>query len=253
MNQKVFETPSLNHSTRGIDLESNDLNTWIDFFYERANSDLIFKAVLKHPAFSTALSAAVIGSKWKHFSEFMPWFLCQAAAKVSSNLKRTYICKPAFEELGMGIPEDIHPYQFQECLKLAGVTKSATHLAPIHIVRDFLFGADREDNSIFGLCAGLEIIANDNIEFLFNALAYNAHLRKQLSETEFFKIHRVNEQGHIELTIGNFLRFSPLREDRLKFLEGFDKAIEFWFHFWNGGAIEMTFQTKGFASMGTPA
>ena len=222
-----------------IDFLSNDLNSWIVIFYKRANASVIFREIQHHPAYSTRASAEVVGAKWLGFSEFMPWFLCQAAANVSSNIKRTYICRPAYEELGMGIPEEIHAELFRKCLQIVGVNSDSNHVPPIGMLRDYLNETGIGDDYIFGLCAGLEIIANDNIENLFRNIAYTQEFKEILEGTEFFKLHRANEQGHIELTIGNFLRFSPLPADRRKFVEGFDRAIEFWAQFWNGAALEM--------------
>lgn len=84
-----------------------------------------------------------------------------------------------------------------------------------------------------GICLGLEIIANENIQLLFDyRLKTDGSNFIELTQSEFFITHRVNEDEHILKSIENFKVFCKSKIDKEQFISGFNLAIEFWEKFW---------------------
>jgi hypothetical protein len=196
--------------------------------------------------------AVVIGSLWHRFSTFMPWFLCQAAAMVSTNEKRHYVIQTAFEELGMRDAREIHPDMFWEVAKTAGVTdrdrdqvlSAELPAKAIEFLRLKLKGYS-SDEEVLGILLGLEIPAEENIETVFKSLAHTDALSSTLNETKFFRLHRQIESEHVRLTISNFLRFCETEDERIRFTRGFRDGLMFWQLFW--GSAQAMINDEGAA------
>jgi hypothetical protein len=218
--------------------DHQEITKWTDKFESEVESLGIF------PQFEAecprSLSRAiVVGSLWHRFSSFMPWFLCQASAMVSTNEKRHYVIQTAFEELGMRDAREIHPDMFWQVAKAAGVTdqdREKVLLAElpakaIEFLRAKLMGYS-SDEEVLGVLLGLEIPAEENIETVFKSLAHTDPLRDALNETKFFRLHRQIESEHVRLTISNFLRFCRTDDERARFIKGFHDGLIFWQLFW---------------------
>lgn len=197
------------------------------------------------PAFEAACPrsperAAVVGALWYRFSSFMPWFLCQAAAMVSTNEKRHYVIQTAFEELGMRDVREIHCEMFWQAALMAGVTAEdrAAVLADgpaakaLEALRAALLSY-RTDEEVLGVLLGLEIPARENIETVFRSLAHNEKTGKMLDGHKFFRLHRQIEIEHVRLTVANFARYCGSEEQKRRFQSGFSEGITFWERFWS--------------------
>jgi hypothetical protein len=158
---------------------------------------------------------------------------------VSTNEKRHYVIQTAFEELGMRRADKIHPELFWSTVELSGATKDDLMRitsngrvgSALQTLKKGLLSY-KSDASVLGILLGLEIPAVENIETIYNALAYSNDLKNQLDSSEFFILHRQIEIEHVRLTVSNFLRFCPDENSRKIFIDGFDDGIEFWSRFW---------------------
>lgn len=188
--------------------------------------------------------AQTVGVLWHEFSSFMPWFLCQAAAMVSSNEKRHYVIQTAFEELGMRDSKEIHPDMFWEAARSVGVNestresigKSKEAIAVLEFLKNTLLQY-KSDEEVLGILLGLEIPAVENIETVFRSLAHNGEAIRKLEEHKFFRLHRQIEIEHVRLTVSNFLRFCPNEDQQQRFVAGFFDGLNFWSKFWSTAAL----------------
>ncbi len=225
-------------------LDHPEVIFWTDFFLSEANKKDIFSDLTESSPVATKYTALVVGSSWHKFSEFMPKLLTHAATSMHSNEKRHYITQVAWEELGEGNINNLHCDLFEEALTLSEVTQDEYEAfihtdyshEPIRALQNSFLKLN-SDSEILGLCLGLEIIAIENIETIYWALAHTPEVAERISATKFFKIHRFNETEHIRLNISNYLKFcsTPLEKD--KFKQGFDEALKFWEFFWDGNAL----------------
>lgn len=191
----------------------------------------------------SATRAQTVGVLWHEFSSFMPWFLCQAAAMVTTNEKRHYVIQTAFEELGMRNSKEIHPDMFWEAAKSVGVDdstresvgKSKEAIEVLGFLKNTLLQY-KTDEEILGILLGLEIPAVENIETVFRSLAHNEIALAKLEENKFFRLHRQIEIEHVRLTVSNFLRFCPNEDQQHRFVSGFFDGLKFWSNFWSTAA-----------------
>ncbi len=220
-------------------LEHPEVMAWTHQFEQRATEKKIFDLFTSLHAEPSREKATIVGVLWHRFSGFMPWFLCQAAAMVSSNEKRHYVIQTAFEELGMRDASEIHPNMFWNAAQIAGVTSEARErirstkepAEALTLLRTALSDS-QSDAEVLGLLLGLEIPAVENIETILASLCYSEEVAKKLNEHKFFKLHRQIEIEHVRLTVSNFLRFCTTEKDKHLFIKGFDHGLEFWLQFW---------------------
>jgi hypothetical protein len=220
-------------------LDNPEVLFWTKSFRERANIDQIFEKMKTMNETPSKTTANVVGASWLSFSSWVPKLLILNALKVTSNLMRHYIIQIVFEELGSRKKEEIHSDLFAQTLREIGITN-----LDIWKVQD-AFGLDlfnelysksenaSSDAEVLGLNLGLEINAKENIETLFNSLAYSEDARSRVENSLFFKIHKIVETEHIRLTVSNFLRFCPTEGDKHDFMNGFDYSIAYWNEFWD--------------------
>ena len=209
------------------------------YFRGRVASRRIFESFQARTGGPSLHKAVAVGCAWHAFSEFMPWFLCQAAALMPTNRKRHYVIQTAFEELGMRDEAEIHHEMFWQAARVAGLVDSQRdkvlangQIQPtLSFLRQALLQAS-SDSEIMGLLLGLEMPAEENIDTVFRSLAHDAGVEKSLAETRFFQIHRAIEIEHVRLTISNFLRFCRREKEKRDYLAGFDTGTEFWSRFW---------------------
>lgn len=224
-------------------LNSPEVTEWKNFFHDRAKIDVMFKCIRNHVETKEKRTAAVIGSAWLSFNNMVPKFLLQSAVNVSDNLIRHYIIQVAFEELGGRNTDEIHSHLFRNMLNQIGLDdKTMLNISS-------LFGTDllkqlysdmqnsQSDAETLGMSLGLEINAEENIETLYQGLAYSSNVKKILEESLFFRMHRVVEEEHIRLNISNFLRFCPSETDKKLFIQGFDKSIDYWNKYWEKNCL----------------
>ncbi len=240
----MIEMNEITFFSDNFNLESNDINSWEKYFDEKAREAEIFDTTINSINFKTKASSSVIGNKWLQFSTLMPKVLCLLAAKVNSNQARMRILKIAWEELGEGKAKHIHPEIFKTCLEFADIEiKTTISNANIQLEK-YAEGNFRSTSEIFGLGLGLEIVAVQNIETVFSGLAFDPVVAAYLKETEFFKIHFENEEGHIRHCIDSFMKYCPDKKNKTDFLIGFENGLRFWKLFWSEVADELTSQKQ---------
>ncbi len=219
-----------------------DIQSWVTFFYERAGVEKILKTTTNSPNFKTKESSRIIGNKWLRFSTLMPKILCLLASKVDSNQARMRILKIAWEELGEGKINNIHPETFKTCLEIAEVNIVQSFSYAISELEKYAEGSFSSTSEIFGLGLGLEIIAVKNIETIFNGLSHDPIISSNLVSTEFFQIHFQNEEGHINHCVESFLKYCTDAKSQAEFIAGFDYGIRFWKLFWTEVSDELISQ-----------
>ena len=222
--------------------ENPEITTWTRRFEDHVVARSIFSDFEKTCPISFE-RACVVGTLWNHFSAFMPWFLCQAAAKMSTNEKRHYVIQTAFEELGMRDVREIHADMFWKAALKTGLTheraeetsKIPGSSRPLDALRASLLSYNT-DEEVLGILLGLEIPARENVETLFQSLAHTPALEEELSLDQFFSLHRQIEIEHVRLTVSNFVRFCKTPEQKERFLIGFRAGLDFWQAFWGTSA-----------------
>lgn len=227
--------------------EHPDVLAWTKKFEARTRNAAIFQAMHQEHSAPSKTRATVVAVLWHRFSEYMPQFLCQAAAQVSTNHIRHYVIQTAFEELGMRNSAEIHPDMFWQSALSAGATEQdKTRLEndpktnkALSILKDTLSNATT-DAEILGMLLGLEIPAIENIEMIYESLALTDGLRSELAQSKFFSLHRQIEVEHVRLTVANFLRFCTTPENKTSFIKGFESGLEFWQTYWNAVSVTIT-------------
>lgn len=216
---------------------------WTRSFEKLTAESAIFQDFEKNHPEPSRERAIVVGSLWHRFSAFMPWFLCQAAAMVSTNEKRHYVIQTAFEELGMRDAREIHPEMFWNAAEAAGVASDdrervLSNPEPTNVLADLRSAllSYTTDEEVLGILLGLEIPARENIETVYSSLAHNKELRSSLDQHKFFCLHRQIETEHVRLTISNFLRFCATEDQKSRFVRGFNDGLRFWRRFWDSAS-----------------
>lgn len=212
---------------------------WTETFHREFRARQIFERYQAAVANSPKLErAVVVGSCWYRFSNFVPWLLCHAAAKVSTNRLRHYVIQTAFEELGMRNVDEIHAEMFRQTVgDTQGVLASRyAHgderpLASLEFLRESAQRLD-SDGFVLGFLLGMEIPAEENIQTIFDEMSFDAGARTFLENTAFFRLHRQIESEHIRLNVSTFLRFCAAESDRADFRKGVSLALDFWERFW---------------------
>ena len=222
------------------DKDSKEVIEWTQYFSERANIPEIFSEISKRLSTKNYLHAEVVGTFWHHFSALAPQVMSLAAARVDNNLMRHYIVQIIFEELGTRNHRLIHPDLFLDAIESIGISSLrrqelvARHLQKLGFnLLSQVMDEAKSNSEILGVLLGLEIDANENIQTIFDALSFNDEATTKIKDTPFFKIHRIAEDEHIRLDVANFLRFCQTESEKEKFFLGFDKAVNFWTHYWN--------------------
>jgi hypothetical protein len=233
--------------------EHPDVLLWTKKFEARTRNAAIFQTMIQTHNTSSKERANVVGVLWHRFSEYMPQFLCQAAAQVSTNQIRHYVIQTAFEELGMRDSTEIHPDMFWQSALSAGVTaqdkdrlENDTRVnKTLNVLKEAL-SSSKTDSEILGMLLGLEIPAIENIEMIYQSLAHTEELRSTLAQSKFFALHRQIEIEHVRLTVANFIRFCTTSADKADFIKGFENGLEFWQTYWNAVSAAITAEkTRG--------
>ena len=237
-------------------IDNPEIVEWTNFFHQRSDIDNIFGKFARATKDIKLLKAIAVTSQWYRFSSFMPWFLARAASMVSDNEKRHYVIQTAYEELGMRDVEEIHPEMFREAAVQAGVKDENINQFMNYepITKELGWLANqlflcKRDSEVMGMLLGLECPADENIDTIFNAIAYNEEAKFQANEAKFFKLHRAIETEHVRLTVSNYLRFCPDQGQKDEFIRGFDSGINFWRGFWGEISILIASLASGVEHM----
>lgn len=207
-------------------------------FRQRGDFGQAFRTVQENCHKHPEKGALVVGAAWLQFTETVPWLLCSLASNADDNLARHFLIQTAFEELGSRSRGAIHSHLFAKSLDLSssGQARTRQYLEESGGFRALSVlekAAQLKGNAqVMGVCLGLELPANENIQTLLVGLGHKSDLLEQLSKSPFFRIHTVVEDEHIRLSVANFLHFCRSENEKLRFKEGFDLGIRFWKEFW---------------------
>lgn len=181
-----------------------------------------------------------MATAWYDFTCYVPTFITKAVAQTDDPERQHHLIQIAYDELGGKDKDYIHSKLFLEAIGNAGIelaaTSSSSSIKEILKVLDETLVGTKSQYGIVGLLLSFEIIAEENIETLFQSLCYNENSEKVLASTPFFKIHRADETEHIRHSIANYLRFCKTERAREEFRMSFDQGIDFWHRFWDQSA-----------------
>lgn len=179
-----------------------------------------------------------LSAYWYHFSVFAADFLCLALPLIQNHTSRSYVAQTVNEELGNGIPEQVHSVLLLEALTKAGIDKHAVLAYPTIEIDDVLepfrqrLLQSKNDYEIAGFFLGFELLAEYNIAHVFECLQPYDCTREELLQTAYFQEHFQVEPEHIKraLTMG----MNSCQGDRqIKLmLDTFHHGIAFWNSFW---------------------
>ena len=165
---------------------------------------------------------------WYDFTRYVPRFLSKAVAQTDDPERQHHLIQIAYDELGGRDKTFIHSKLFLEAIEVIGVKvapcRSGSSIKEILRVLDKALVGTQSQYGILGLLMSFEIIAEENIEALFDGLCHEADCKEPLSESPFFKIHRADETEHIRHSVANFLRFCPTDVQREEFKRSFVSA-----------------------------
>lgn len=213
-----------------------DVIYYTQYFTDRATNVFVnIDETLKHN--KNLISAEKIAGAWYEFSKFVPSFIANAVSLSNDPEHQHHLIQIAYDELGSQNKKGIHSQLFLDALEKADIKRRETAL--LFSIKYLLFslretlGKTKSASGIIGLLLSFEIIAENNIETVFRGLSIDSHREQILSESPFFKIHRINEIEHIRHSIANFLRFSTSPQAIKEAEEFFDFGITFWRNFWD--------------------
>lgn len=214
---------------------------WTKTLGDRAKKSEVLANVdgaLKYAASRT--TAETVGRVWYDFSRHVPIFLMRAAAQTNDPERQHHLIQIAYDELGGRDKNLIHSKLFAEALFAIGIQlPPGSPVSAIGSVLDTLdasLAAAASDEGLLGLLLSFEIVAEGNIEKLFQCLSFDDAARATLSKTQFFEIHRQDETEHIRHAVANFLRFCKTKGQCEDFMRSFDDGIKFWQRFWDQAA-----------------
>jgi pyrroloquinoline quinone (PQQ) biosynthesis protein C len=211
---------------------------WTQHFVSEAGRRNVFaniKAALQGERSQRA--AQTLATAWYDFTRHVPTFLTRAVAQTADPERQHHLIQIAYDELGGRNKEFIHSRLFLKAIDAIGVKVEPNPAGSsirdvIHMLDATLAHTDSEAG-IIGLLLSFEIIAEENIETLFDGLCYSEACEASLADSAFFKVHRADETEHIRHSVANFLRFCNTQTEREAFKQSFDQGIEYWRQFWD--------------------
>lgn len=211
---------------------------WTKHFMAEAEKRNVFTNIQATMNVHRSLMAAeTMATAWYDFTRYVPTFITKAVAQTDDPERQHHLIQIAYDELGGKDKGYIHSKLFLEAIDKAGIrlapSSSASSIKEILKVLNETLVGTQSQSGIVGLLLSFEIIAEENIETLFQSLCYDETSEKILAATPFFKIHRADETEHIRHSIANFLRFSNAEKAREEFRVSFDQGIDFWHRFWD--------------------
>jgi hypothetical protein len=211
---------------------------WTDHFLREAHKRNVFVNIRATLKSKRSLAAAeTMANAWYDFTRYVPRFLSKAVAQTEDPERQHHLIQIAYDELGGHDKTLIHSKLFLEAIDKIDVKivpcRSSSSIKEILRVLDNTLAGTQSQYGIVGLLMSFEIIAEENIETLFDGLCYDDHCKETLSASAFFKIHRADETEHIRHSVANFLRFCVTDTQREEFKRSFDEGIDYWHRFWD--------------------
>lgn len=169
---------------------------------------------------------------WYNFSSFIPGFLTKISQVISQNDIKQRILQIVAEENGEGLAFS-HSELFKIAMTQSGLTVESVKIRSIckfENAFNHLLHQETSEAFAVGVSFGLEIIAEENINYLLENTSYSDECFKAHAESLFFKIHLVNEIEHIEKCYLNVNAIE--REDFDSLFAGITLSLNFWKEFW---------------------
>jgi len=218
--------------------EHPEVVSWTGHFMTEAHKRNVFTNIRATLASRRSLIAAeTMARAWYDFTRFVPVFLTKAVAQTDDPERQHHLIQIAYDELGGRDKTRIHSKLFLDAISEIGVRvvpgSTGSSIREILRVLDRTLAGTQSQYGIVGLLLSFEIIAEENIETLFQTLCHDDECEKTLSASLFFKIHRADESEHIRHSVANFLRFCQTDAQRSEFMVSFDEGIDFWQRFWD--------------------
>ena len=192
-------------------------------------------------------SALRVAAYWYHFSIFAADFLCLALPLLQNHANRSYVAQTVNEELGNGVPEQVHSVLLLEALTKAGIDKHAILTYPtieldkvLEPFKQRLLRA-KNDYEIAGFFLGFELLAEHNISHVFECLQPYECTREELLQTEYFQEHFKVEPEHIQRAITMGMNSCSSDREIKSMLDTFHHGISFWNNFWR--VVHQNFQS----------
>lgn len=186
----------------------------------------------------TYLECQKVAVHWFNFSKFIPEFLLSLSENVSNLEVRNRILQIVAEENGEGLALSHHEL-FRQAMEQCGLKVCESNIPSISKFKNlYSCHSNLEEKEAFaiGVSFGLEIIAEENINFLLEHTSYSADTFRLNEESLFFKIHLVNEKEHIEKCFQNLASVNSKSIDSLK--AGVKLSLNFWKNFWEEAISE---------------
>ncbi|WP_018693431.1 iron-containing redox enzyme family protein [Algicola sagamiensis] len=220
------------------DYDHPEVIHYTDYFMQEAAKLNVFVNInATIQAHRSLIAAQTMATAWYDFAKYVPSFITKAVAMTDDPERQHHLIQIAYDELGGQDKNFIHSNLFLEAIEKTSVP--LIHISSSSSIKDVLNWLDKTltetktQSGIVGLLLSFEIIAEENIETLFNGLCYTDKCDEILSKTPFFKIHRADETEHIRHSVANFLRFCQTEKDRQDFKASFDMGVEYWQRFWD--------------------
>jgi len=184
-------------------------------------------------------SALRVAAYWYHFSVFAADFLCLSLPLLQNHANRSYVAQTVNEELGNGVPEQVHSVLLLEAFTKAGMDKYAILVYPTIELEEVLepfrqrLAKAKNDYEISGFFLGFELLAEHNISNVFECLQPCECTREELQETPYFQEHFKVEPEHIKRAITMGMRSCSDDHQIKSMLNTFHHGISFWNRFWS--------------------
>ena len=216
-----------------------DVIFYTQYFTERAKKygDVFANISTAFKNNRNLISAEKMAGLWSEFSRFVPSFIAKAVSLTTDPEHQHHLIQIAYDELGAQDKKLIHSKLFADALEKADINPK--EITPQFSVGKILSSLNeslekiKSPSGTIGLLLSFEIIAENNIETVFSALGIDSQREKILSDSVFFKVHRMDEVEHIRHSVANFLKFSQSEQDIKEAEEFFDVGIIFWKNFWD--------------------
>lgn len=177
-----------------------------------------------------------VGNSWITFSKFIPDFFSQIVEEIENVTIKERINHIIAEELGNDNQDlSSHSELYRQSLATIGIIVDQKELKSIQFLQEQFILKEHKDRESFavGVCFGLEIIAEQNIDYLLKYSCVSSEDINSLRKTLFFKIHLVNEIEHINKCFENYHLVARDTNSHRSFHEGCNLSLEFWKFFWD--------------------
>lgn len=220
--------------------QQRNYEKWKHYFYDSinqyawlVNTPPNILASIREATFPLRLSAY-----WYHLCVFAADFLCLTLPLIENHTSRSYVAQTVNEELGNGVPEQVHSVLLLDAFVKAGLDKNAILAYPTieldNVLEPFKqrLLQSRNDYEIAGFLLGFELLAEHNISHVFECLQPAKCSREELLQTPYFQeqIKVESEQIKRAITMG----MSSCTSDRQikSMFDTFHHGISFWNSYW---------------------